>query len=268
MTPGLNSLTLKTFFKAIADFTFPRVCLVCGRILLPFEQDLCCVCRADLPLTRFSHMSHNPMADRFNERLQEGILEREGTMQGAPAVPEREPYAFATALFHYSPESGYNAITRHLKYQRGLAAGRRFASLLGKELAVSGLFDDVDMVIPVPLHPLRLWKRGYNQAEVIAREVAACLPAARLERRILKRTRRTASQTRLTVEEKAANVRGAFAVACRYKERGALPCRHILLVDDVFTTGSTMAACHAALREVFPPQVRISAATLGFVGEH
>ncbi len=116
----------------------------------------------------------------------------------------------------------------------------------------------------MPLHWLRRWKRGYNQAEVIAGQVAGrlgcvCMPD------MLRRIRRTSTQTRLSGEKKRSNVTGAFAVPERFRSQAAL--RHILLVDDVFTSGSTLAACHAALREVFGLRTRISVATLAFVGE-
>lgn len=248
------------FLRMIADFAFPRTCMVCGRELLYSEQDLCLVCRADLPLTRYSAMERNPMADRFN-----AVLQKEIGQNG-----QFEPYAYASALFHYIPESGYSSITRNLKYKRGIASGRRFAALLGKELAASPLFRDVDTVIPVPLHPSRRRERGYNQAEVIAAEIARQLPLAKMESRLLERAKKTASQATLPTAVKAANVRGAFRVRERtlkkYAEGGGAFPHHILLVDDVFTTGSTLAACHSALRALFPPQVRISVATLGETG--
>ena len=262
MTPGLNSLTLKTSLKALADFLMPRGCLACGRMLEPDEDDLCGECAADLPLTRYSRRERNPMADRFNARLQEHM-----DAAYADGKPPFEPYAAATALFFYSGMSPYSAIPRHLKYHRGQGTGRRFGARLGRELAASPVFADADLVVPVPLHPLRRWRRGYNQAEVLAAAVAGTLPQARLDATLLIRKRRTATQTRLSVEEKMKNVGGAFAVSARRMGKGLPECRHILLIDDVCTTASTLAACHAALREVFPPDVRISAATLCFTGE-
>ena len=147
--------------------------------------------------------------------------------------------------------------------------------MLGQRLAGSQLFNDVDMVIPVPLHRLRRWKRGYNQAEIIGGEVAAAL-GVHLRTDILVRKRRTQTQTQLSIEEKAANVAGAFEVSDGAKRvygiaphddssRCGMPC-HILLVDDVFTTGSTLGECFRALRSAFPAEVRISVATLAFVG--
>ena len=123
------------------------------------------------------------------------------------------------------------------------------------------------MIMPVPLHWAREWKRGYNQAEVIASALAS-ETGVPLRTDVLKRRRRTRTQTRLDIEGKARNVAGAFSVsddaAVIFRSGGNV--RHILLVDDVFTTGSTLTACFTALRTVFPPGVRISVATLGFVG--
>ena len=115
------------------------------------------------------------------------------------------------------------------------------------------------MVIPVPLHWTRKWKRGYNQAEVIARGIAGRIHAD-LCTGILFRSRRTATQTRLDIKGKEDNVRSAFAA------RKSIPpgIRHILLVDDVFTTGATLYACWQAVRTV-SRDTRISIATLALV---
>ena len=133
--------------------------------------------------------------------------------------------------------------------------------MLGRKMAGAEHFKDVDVVIPVPLHWTRKWSRGYNQAECIAKTLAAEL-GAEMRTDILFRRRRTATQTRLSVEQKGKNVHGAFEAI------GQVPAPiHVLLVDDVFTTGSTLHACFVALREVFPAsKVRISVVTLGFVG--
>ena len=114
---------------------------------------------------------------------------------------------------------------------------------------------------PVPLHWTRRWSRGYNQAECIAKTLAEEL-GAEMRTDILFRRRRTATQTRLSVEQKGKNVHGAFKAIAQ----DPAPV-HVLLIDDVFTTGSTLMACFMALREAFPSSaVRISVATLGFVG--
>ena len=235
---------------ALGDLLMPRVCPVCGRALGMNEGQVCLYCAADLPLTFYWERSHNPMADRLNA-----------------ALPDQEgmPYAYAAALFFYDDDAPYKMIPRRLKYESGIGTGRCFAAILGRYLAESEWFRDVDTVIPVPLHWIRRWRRGYNQAAVIARELAKAL-GAECREDVLWRRRRTVTQTRLGGDERARNVSGAFGVG---RIPGASPeaPRHVLLVDDVFTTGATTAECFRTLRAVLPGDVRISVATLAFVAE-
>lgn len=250
MDPKLELLNLKTSLSAIADLVLPRVCVVCGRALLLQERHICTTCMADLPETHFAACSHNPMADRFNSMIDNERF---------------EPYAYAAALFHYVDDSDYRNITRSLKYGGDVHAGRYFSRMLAARLGASIFYSDVDLVLPVPLHPTRRRARGYNQSEVIAKELADRL-GADLETKLLVRTRKTRSQTQLSGEDKKTNVAGAFALRPeRIRSLGMQP-KHILIVDDVFTTGATLAACHAALRQGFGSEVRISAASLAFAG--
>ena len=211
--PRPSFLPLRTVLTALGDLFIPRTCLACGRVLGARERDLCLFCRADLPLTHYWELSHNPMADRFNLLIQRDLEERlpapppgeTGVGEGVP----KEPYAWAAALFFYHSDAGYRKIPQALKYKGAVAAGRRFGRLLGMKLAGSPSFAGVDAVIPVPLHWRRRWKRGYNQAEVLAREIAGVLHA-RMFPHLLYRSRATRTQTRLSVGEKARNVSGAF----------------------------------------------------------
>lgn len=249
---------LKVLLQAAVDLLLPRTCIVCGCRLNLQERHLCLHCLMEMPLTYFWQQPHNPMADRFNDLMQKDIGER------------KEVYAYAAALFVYRGDAPFKKIPYHIKYQGDISAGRYFGEMLGARMRGCAHWSDVDLIIPVPLHRLRRLKRGYNQAEVIAEGLASAMGAP-IRTDLLVRRKKTATQTRLNLEEKAANVKGAFeAVAEQIQalmevesEAGAVT--HVLLVDDVFTTGSTALACYIALRAVLPSAVRISIATLGCV---
>ena len=265
-------------WKVIADLLMPRTCLACGAELDPEEEHLCGACWKDLPQTRYWKLRENPMAESFNALIQRNMGDD----------VQYQSYSYAAALYFY--KGGYREISKALKYRRNFAAGRCFGRLLGQTLAETELFRDVDLVVPIPLHWTRRWRRGYNQAEVIARGVALEL-GARCEPRLLRRARRTKTQTHLNAEGRASNVAGAFQVNLRgwgklsgkMAKSGegdgvseGLRFRHCLLIDDVFTTGATAASCErairAALRTATPGRnsnnarrVRISVATLACV---
>ena len=240
--------------REMMDLVMPRECLVCGRQLGVQEEHLCIWCAADLPCTWYWERPHNPMADRFN-----ALLER------FRADGESLDYAYAAALLFYHHENPYKRIPQALKYGFNLSAGRFFAGKLGVYLSSAGHFSDVDTVIPVPLHAWRKWRRGFNQAELIAAELAGALHA-RLRADALVRVRRTRSQTRLDAQARLRNTEGVFRLrkSAALSFQASAP-RHILLVDDTFTTGATLLACYNAVRKALGPSVRISVVTLAVV---
>lgn len=266
---------------ALADLFLPRLCCVCGEELGRNEKFICLGCLSELPLTYSWSSRRNPMAERFN-----ALVERNGYPLQIADSKDVEPssdeegdgygrYVYALSLFRFVKDGGYRNITYRLKYGSDLAEGRFFADMLGERAAEAPWLRDVDAVVPVPLHWSRRLKRGYNQAEIIAGELAKAL-GARLRTDLLVRRHRTKTQTRLSLEEKARNVAGAFAVKGKLQRRvqkagspetpaEILNVRHILLVDDVFTTGSTLYNCYLPLKRFFGEGVRISIATLGLV---
>ncbi len=267
---------LHRYLRAAGDMVLPRRCAVCGERLILAEEFICLGCLTDMPLTRYWERRHNPMADRFNEKIQKRLegrrKEAEERIDDGVGRGDTEHYSYAAALFFYHSEAGYRHIPYQIKYHGNIAVGKYFGRMLGRKLAAGpdgGPWADVDMVIPVPLHWARRWKRGYNQAEVIAGAVAEAMGVP-MRNDILERRRRTKTQVKLDIAEKGRNVDGAFGVTEAARATAAAgggigDVRHIVLVDDVFTTGSTLESCHNALRSVFPPSVRISAVTLGYL---
>ena len=247
----------RIWWRALADLMLPRTCLVCGRKLGLQEEHLCLYCLAEMPRTYFWQRSHNQMSDKINGVIQEGL--EASVPDGNTDRRMLERYAYACALFFFQDEGDYRNILYSLKYGGNTAAGEHFGKMLGRKMASAEHFADVDTVIPVPLHWTRRWERGYNQAECIAEAIAREL-GAELHTDILYRRRRTSTQTKVDVKQKRRNVLGAFEAVKNNHEPS-----HILLVDDLFTTGATLYACYRAIREIYP-SVRISFVTLGYVG--
>lgn len=241
------------WIESVMDIMLPRLCIVCGERLLSSERHLCLECLAGLPLTYFWKLDHNPMSDRFNEVIQKGL--DSGNRVG------KEFYAYSAALFIYDSEAQFRFIPYHIKYKGDIRAGEYFGRMLGRRLKAEDIWKSADLIIPVPLHWSRKFSRGYNQAEAIASGIAS-ETGIPMRKDILRRIKRTKTQTKLDIDGKARNVADAFKVV----KKDLPDARHLVIVDDVFTTGNTLFACFAALRSVFPPSVRISVVTLGYVG--
>ena len=239
---GSFSQQLFSSLRGLRELFFPRRCLVCGRLLASEERDVCANCLDDLPLTYQWDIVQNAAFERLARRFE---------------------VEAAAALFFFGAESDYRKIIYGIKYGGRRRLARRMGRLLGSYLAGSREFSRCQAVVPVPLHPLRRWKRGYNQAEEIARGVAESFGIP-LETTLLRRHRRTKTQTKLRGAAKMKNVQGAFrldpARAARLQAEGI---RHLLLIDDVLTTGSTLAASAAPLTAA---GFRPSCATLAFAG--
>ena len=244
--------------SSAADLVMPRECICCSQTLERNEKHICRACLEDLPKTRYWVLRENPMAERYNDLVQRGMGDN----------VRFHPYGYATALYFY--RGGFRNISKALKYHRNFAAGRYFADQLGLILRESPFFRDVTLVVPIPLHWTRRWLRGYNQAEIISRKIARalgvpCCPG------MLVREHLTRSQTHLSQEERARNVAGAFRLGDEIPPSvrpGAFV--HILLVDDVFTSGATVASAHLALlrgleHRISLHNLRISLATLACV---
>ena len=224
--------------KILADIVAlfsPRECAVCGDVLASGEEFICTACRFRVPLTGFVEQTENPMKERLSALM---------------------PIENASALFYFIADSDWRRTIHELKYYRRWSHAGNLGVWFGHVLRNSGNYDDVDVIVPVPLHPNRLLKRGYNQSDYIAEGVASVL-GVRISRRVLVRKLDGESQTHHSRNERWGNVEGAFEV----RRADQLAGLHVLLVDDVFTTGATVAACCEAILAACR-DVRISVATL------
>ncbi len=226
---------LSDLLRDAAALLFPPRCAVCGEPLVRGERTICTLCRATAPLTGYWREADNPVLRKFW-----GLV----------------PVERASGFLFFTQGSGWRRMIHSFKYRGAWRTARVMGDWYGRCLADSGLYGDVDAVVPLPLHPFKRMRRGYNQSEYLAEGIAAQLGAG-VDRRSVFRCRHTAAQALKPRRERAGNVEGAFAV--RHPER--LAGRHILLVDDVMTTGSTLASCvEAIVRSV--PDCRVSVAAL------
>lgn len=230
---------IDTLARRLADTLAPRGCAVCGCRLCLQEQAVCSACNISIPRT---HYARNP----FDNDM-------------AKVFWHLAPIEKAAAWFFYNAGSPTAQAIYKLKYFNRPDIGYALGRIFGQELVADGFFDDVDVIVPVPLAPKRERQRGYNQSVAIA-EGMAREAHVDVDRRSLRRTSFAKSQTMLSREEREKNVSGVFELtgACQLAGRG------ILLVDDVCTTGATLTACAKTISQL--PGVRIYAATLAFAG--
>lgn len=202
----------------------------------PQEEMLCVGCETNIAYTNFHHLKNNEAANRLSGRL---------------------PFLHATSLAYFADEGLLQHLLHGLKYK----GKQDLAKFLGKELGkcIKPEEWDVDAVIPVPLHKKKELKRGYNQSKLIANGISGVLNVPVLND-VLIRTRFTESQTDKTREQRMENVNRAFAVT----NVSLASNKHLLLIDDVLTTGATIEACALAL--LASPGVTISIATIGLAG--
>lgn len=223
--------------KDIADdflsLFLPRPCLACGAHLVRGEEVLCTACQVEMARTDFHIRRGNMLEQAFWGRC---------------------PVEKAAAFSVYNRGSRIRKLVHLLKYSGRKDVGIMLGTLYGSVLSGSGFTDGMDMIIPVPLDPARERSRGYNQSRCIADGLASrCNLPVRSD--ILFRTGRSGSQTRRGRYERWENVEGLFTV----RKPGEITGRHLLLVDDVITTGSTVEACVTALMSAEGVKVSVAA---------
>ena len=226
---------LGSIYRAITTLLFGQRCMVCDEPIDHTMHGICIKCRYSIPLTLYSKSDDNPVKALFD-----GLA----------------PIEHGSAHFFYSGSDLWRNLVHRFKYGGMWHIAYSMGRWYGAELKESGLYDDVDVIVPIPLHPLKILKRGYNQSTYIAEGIARELDKE-VDNRSVKRIRNNPSQARKLAVERWANVEELFSV--RHPER--LKGRHILLVDDVLTTGATISSCIEAILAVVP-DCRISVAVL------
>lgn len=230
-----KSLANTIVYGAI-DLLYPRLCPGCNQTLSSANKDqyLCLSCAADLPFTNFHEVAENPVTDKFAGRL---------------------PLRFGGALLYYRSNSLTQQLIVGFKYQKRPDIAEGLGRVYGQQLKGASALADLYGIIPVPLHPKRLQQRGYNQAEKIANGMASILDIKVLKKALVRNTFE-ASQTKKGKEDRFSNVAQTFTAG-----NTDLNDRHVLIVDDVLTTGATLEACAEATLAKYP-RVTISIATL------
>jgi ComF family protein len=230
---------LKTIQEAAGDLFslfFPNLCLGCGQPLIKGEEVVCSICHFHLPKTYFHNDPDNPLNRVFWGRV------------NIEAV---------AAYLYFNKGSNVQHLLHQLKYKNRPEIGVRIGKWYGLELRQADIFRDAGLIVPVPLHPRKFRRRGYNQSETFAEGLAAVMKAE-LETGCLYRRVDSKTQTRKARYNRWENVENIFGV--KHPER--ITGRHILLVDDVMTTGATLESCTQALLEV--SGVKVSIATIAY----
>jgi ComF family protein len=224
---------LKEIKDAVLHLLFPHVCTGCGNDILNEETVLCMRCMDAMPETNFEIHANNPVEKTFWGRL---------------------PLVGATAQFYFTKESLMQHLMHQFKYKANKELGLQLGRMMGEQLKKSGRFA-VDGLVPLPLFPVKEKRRGYNQATILCVGMAESMNIPVLDKVVI-RPQHTETQTKKGRIERWKNMEGKFILSNPASIRN----KHLLLVDDVVTTGATFEACGNELLKA--ENVKLSLASL------
>lgn len=227
--------TLGSIYRAIRSLLLAEECIVCGNNISHNMHGICTMCRFNVPMTYFWRDKENPVYEKLSALV---------------------PIAEASAFIYYTDKSPWRSMIHSFKYRNAWRTALDMGRWYGAELKASGRYDDIEIIIPVPLHPLKRIRRGYNQSSYIADGISQSL-GKRVLLRATRRRRNNPSQTHHRAHDRWGNVEALFSVTHPEELAG----KHILIVDDVLTTGATMISLIQSILEAVP-DCRISVATL------
>ena len=210
------------FIKGLKELFFPQVCLVCNGYVS--SDILCSRCLSGLPHTGFASLRNNPVERVFTGRLE---------------------VAAAFSEFYFEKNHLVQTLLHLLKYRGNRDAGIFLGECIGRSILSASPFFEVDFLIPLPLHPKKEHKRGYNQAAVICEGISR-ITGTEVNKEAICRNHHSETQTKKHRAERWKNVEGIFTL----KKSKAINGKKVLLVDDVITTGATLESCGRVLMKV------------------
>ncbi len=220
----------------LVELFYPNLCFACQQSHAAPKSAMCIRCEFHIVPTQYHTMEDNPVMERFAGRVQ---------------------LAHATTCFEFTKGGLLQQLIHQLKYKNEPQVGVELGRIFGRMLKETAPYDTVDYIIPVPLHPKKQHKRGYNQAAMIAQGLAEGMQKEWSEKYLIRNTN-TATQTKKSRLDRFANVQNAFDVV----QAEALEGKHLLLVDDVITTGATLEACASKLLAAAQCRVSLGAIAL------
>ncbi len=223
-------------FQDLINLFYPDICQICGSELYINQKILCTSCVNELPVTNFHQDNDNPVEKVFYGRI---------------------PIENATSLLLFKKKSGVQQLIHSLKYRGHQEIGTYLGNWLGEELAKTNEYTKVEMVIPVPLHKKKLRKRGFNQVEEFGKQISIALNVPYVDD-VLQKTSYSTTQTLKSRLARWGNIEESFVLVNSEKIKN----KHVLLIDDLITTGATLEACAEVLLE--EENVKISIATMAF----
>lgn len=227
-------IRFKEIKESFLHVVFPHVCDGCGSDLLNIESRLCIRCLASLPETNFEQHTGNPVEKMFWGRM---------------------PLVCAASHFYFTKESLIQHLMHQFKYKGNEDLGLQLGRMMGYAIRSSNRFHDIDAMVPLPLFPFKEKKRGYNQATVLCKGISEVLSLPVLNN-VITRPQHTETQTKKGRIERWRNIEGKFYLL----DPTAIQDKHLLLVDDVVTTGATLESCGNEL--LAPGNVKLSLVTL------
>jgi ComF family protein len=228
--------SIQTYYQSFISLFYPNLCLICNGNVPFTDRQICLKCETELPVTNFHLDDDNPIFQKFAGRIK---LEQ------------------AAAFFYFFKKGKVQTLIHDLKYHNKADVGVQLGKMYGSILKESGYFDTIDFILPVPLHPKKEKQRGYNQSDMFAQGLSAILDKP-WRNDILKRIEYTNTQTQKSTIERFENVKSAFKIA----KPDVIQNKHVLIVDDVLTTGATMEACAINCLEI--GDCRVSFAVIGY----